>query len=70
VAVVHLDPKSRIGQHFSNGSFQLDCFFFCHNPPLVALQPKIKSGAGLELSRSAPPFYPAFSKLRLKRRAW
>src|SRR6185503_1184978 len=33
VPVVHLHAESRIRQHFGNGSFQLDCFFFGHKPP-------------------------------------
>src|SRR4030088_1421428 len=35
VTVVHLHAELRIRQHFSDRSFQLDCFFFCHNPPNV-----------------------------------
>src|SRR2546423_11882963 len=34
MAIVHLHPERRIWQYFSNGPFQLDCFFLRHSPPV------------------------------------
>jgi hypothetical protein len=35
VSVVHLHTEGRVGENFSDGTFELDCFFLGHTPPLV-----------------------------------